>query len=316
MTEGRAPRFWLCYDVADALAARRDCSWLQAQGFRYRMRGAAGTPALARARADRCAAVLLYLSEDALANEDLCQEIRDARAGGKPIVVVRIGSDLAFGSLAPVLVDAPVVAQDGDRVVYRKALLRALSTAADAARGWVAPAQPDAASVLRAGRGRPMIAAGAIAAVFVFSLLGVVVDAWLPEIEPVSILDRSVADTLSLERVRQGATERALTTSLTPGVTFTGGIFPDHRVDVDLEGVPLDAVFMRIAEQVQLRLVTRERLAQRVDARFERMVWSDALDRLARRHGLAVQVTEDAIYVAALPGAARAAASSAATGAP
>ena len=73
---------------------------------------------------------------------------------------------------------------------------------------------------------------------------------------------------------------------------------------------------MRIAEQVQLRLVTRERLAQRVDARFERMVWSDALDRLARRHGLAVQVTEDVIYVAALPGAARAAASSAATGAP
>ena len=89
-----------------------------------------------------------------------------------------------------------------------------------------------------------------------------------------------------------------------------------NRADAMIVKVPLDAVFMRIAEQVQLRLVTRERLAQRVDARFERMVWSDALDRLARRHGLAVQVTEDAIYVAALPGAARAAASSAATGAP
>ena len=314
MTEGRAPRFWLCYDLADASVVRRDCGWLQAQGIRYRMRGAAGTPAIASARAYRCAAVLVYLSEKALANEDLCREVRDARAQGKPIVVVRLTGTHAFGPLTPALVDASVVQRGDDLGVYRRALLRALVAATDATKGWIAPAE--ATPGRTAAGGRPMIAAGAIAAVFVFSLLSVVVDALLPKIEPLSILDRTVADTLALERVRQGATERALTTSLTPGVTFTGGIFPDHRIDVNLAGVPLDAVFVRIAEQVQLRLVAREPLPQRVDARFESMVWSDALDLLALRHGLAVQVTENAIYVAVLPGAARAAASSAPTGAP
>ena len=94
MTEGRAPRFWLCYDVADALAVRRDCSWLQELGFRFRMSGAAGTPALARARADRCAAVLLYLPKTPSPTR-ICARRSAMPAGGKPIVVVRIGSDLA-----------------------------------------------------------------------------------------------------------------------------------------------------------------------------------------------------------------------------
>jgi len=300
MTEGRAPRFWLCYDLADAVTVRRDCGWLQAQGFRYRMRGAAGTPEIARARADRCAAVLLYLSEHALANPDLCREVRKAHAQGKPIVVVDLGTESSDAALAAVLADLTVVPRDADLAAYRRALLRALSGAVDVARGWVAPASTESGQTLTAAEGRPMIAAGAIAAVFVFSLLSVVVDAWLPEIEPLSILDRSVADTLSLERVRQGAKARALNTSLAPGVTFTGGIFPNHRVDVDLTDAPLETVFVRIAEQVQLRLVSRGRLTQRVDARLDAVVWSDALDLLADRHDLAVQVTEDTIYVASL----------------
>ena len=310
MTEGRAPRFWLCYDLADASVVRRDCGWLQAQGIRYRMRGAAGTPAIASVRAYRCAAVLVYLSEKALANEDLCREVRDARAQGKPIVVVRLTGTHAFGPLTPALVDASVV----------HAAMTSGSTARPAAhagrgdgrnQGVIALAE---ATPRRPRRGAPMIAAGAIAAVFVFSLLSVVVDALPPKISPFH--PRPPGRHAGTRARTPGATERALTTSLTPGVTFTGGIFPDHRIDVNLAGVPLDAVFMRIAEQVQLRLVAREPLPRRVDARFESMVWSDALDLLARRHGLAVQVTENAIYVAVLPGAARAAASSAPTGAP
>ena len=125
--------------------------------------------------------MLVYLSEKALANEDLCREVRDARAQGKPIVVVRLTGTHAFGPLTPALVDASVVQRGDDLGVYRRALLRALVAATDATKGWIAPAE--ATPGRTAARGA-MIAAGAIAAVFVFSLLSVVVDALLPKIEP------------------------------------------------------------------------------------------------------------------------------------
>lgn len=294
---GRAPRAWLCYEFGDDRALRMETAWLSQMGLRYRRRGAAGSAAKALERSRRFPYLLFYVTPNSAVSEGCHAEIARARADGKAVVAVELEPLEWPARLHGLLREATVLRRHAlPEPEFRRVLYTALVAAAAAAPPpVVVPSRP-------AGSPAALLAGGCAA---VLALFG---GAWTAEQlrgEPVRLpessqLEPGAGHGLSLDEIRRPRAARRREGDRAPGLEFLGNFFPQQRIDLDLQDASLEDALVVIAQQVDLKLVALGRIDGRVSTEVQATPWYEVLDALALQHALAVQVTEDAIYVAPL----------------
>jgi hypothetical protein len=271
-------------------------------GVRYRRRGAAGSAAKALERSRQCAYLLFYVTPNSAVAEGCHEEIARARADGRAVVAVELEPVEWPARLHGLLREATVLRRHAlPEPEFRRVLYAALGAAAAAAPPPVArPSRPG-------GSLGALLAGGSVA---VLALFG---GAWTAQQlrgEPVRVpepsqLEPGVGHGLSLDELRRPRDASRRQGDRAPGLRFLGNFFPQQRIDLALQDAPLQEALVAIARQVDLKLVALGRIDGRVSTEVKGTPWYEVLDALARQHALAVQVTEDAIYVAPLrdPGA-------------
>lgn len=295
---GRAPRAWLCYQFGEDRALRSETAWLSQMGLRYRRRGAAGSEAAALERSRRCDYLLFYVTPRSVESDACLEEIAVARADGRAVVAVELEPVAWPPRLHGLLREATVLRRHALPAPQFRRVLYAALTAAGAA----AP-PPLTPPPRRAGSTLALLAGGAAA---VFALVG---GAWTAEqlrdpplrLPEASQLEPGAGHGLSLDEIRRPRRANRRDGGQEPGLRFLGNFFPPERIDMELQDAPLEEALIAIADRVDLKLVSLGRLQGRVSTRIEATPWYEVLDALARQHALAVQVTEDTIYVAPLP---------------